>query len=80
MSFSWKMGIKEGEKREGEQDAGRLRAASGAQRGLRAWPPACRKIQRWGPNLRFVRTLFVPKTAFPLAAALSRGVSMLAVQ
>jgi len=75
-----KMGIKEGEKREGEQDAGRLRAASGAQRGLRAWPPACRKIQRWGPNLRFVTRFLVAKTAFSPAAALWRGLSMLAVQ
>ena len=74
------MGIKEGEKREGEQDAGLLRAALAVQRGLRAWPPACRKIQRWGPNLRFVARFLVAKTAFSPAAALWRRLSMLAVQ
>ena len=74
------MGIKEREKREGEKDAGRLRAASGAQRGWRAWPPARRKMQRWGLNSRFVTRFFVAKTAFPPPAALWRGLSMLAVQ
>ena len=74
------MGIKEGEKREGGQDAGRLRAALAEQRGLRAWPPAHRKMQWWGPKSRFLTTLLVPKTAFPPAAALWTGVSMLAVQ
>jgi hypothetical protein len=74
------MGIKEGEKREGGQDAGRLRASSGAQRGWRAWSPAHRKMQRWSPNSRFLTTLLVPKTVFPPPAALWRGVSMLAVQ
>jgi hypothetical protein len=74
------MGIQEGEEREGELDAGRLRATSVAQRVLRAWPPACRKIQRWGPNLRFVTRVLVAKTAFSPAAAPWRRVSMLAVQ
>jgi hypothetical protein len=74
------MGIQEGEKREGEQDAGILRAALAVQRGLRAWPPACRKIQRWGPNLRFPTPLCLRETAFPPPAGLSRGLSMLAVQ
>ncbi len=74
------MGIKEGEKREGEQDAGLLRAASGALPGLRARPPSHRKIQRWGPNSRFVTRFLVAKTAFSPAAALWRRVSMLAVQ
>ena len=74
------MGIKEGEKSEGGQDAGRLRAASGAQRGLRAWPPARRKTQRWGRKSRFVTRFFVAKRAFPPPAALWSGVSMLAVQ
>jgi hypothetical protein len=74
------MGIKEGEKREGEQDAGRFGAASGAQRVWRAWPPACRKIQRWGPNLRFPTPLSLCETVFFPAAALWRGLSMLAVQ
>jgi hypothetical protein len=74
------MRIGEAKKKEGEQDAGPLRAASAAQRGLRAWPPGCRKIQRWGRNLRFVTSLFVAKTAFSPAVALWRGLSMLAVQ
>jgi len=64
------MGIKEGEKREGEQDAGLLRAALAVQRGLRAWPPACRKIQRWGPNSRFVTRFLVEKGLFPGSRAL----------
>ena len=74
------MGIQEGEKREGEQDAGRLRAALAVQRGLRAWPPACRKIQRWGPKSRFPTPLSLRETAFPPPTGLSGGLSMLAVQ
>ena len=74
------MGIQEGEKREGEQDAGLLRAALAVQRGLRAWPPACRKIQRWGPNSRFPTPLSLCETVFFPAAALWSGLSMLAVQ
>jgi len=73
------MGIKEGEKREGEQDAGLLRAASGALPGLRARPPSHRKIQRWGPNSRFVTRFLVEKGLLP-ATGLWRGLSMLAVQ
>jgi len=64
------MGIKEGEKREGEQDAGLLRAASGALPGLRARPPSHRKIQRWGPNSRFVTRFLVEKGLLPGSRAL----------
>ena len=74
------MRIGEAKKKEGEQDAGILRVSLAAQRGLRAWSPGCRKIQRWGCKSRFVTSLFVAKTAFSPAAALWRGLSMLAVQ
>jgi hypothetical protein len=74
------MWIKEANKREGEQGVGLLRAAWEDQGDLRAWPPARRKMQRWGRDSRFLTRIFLPKSVFSPEAALLRQLSMISVE